>query len=285
MISAVLALILRIISNPFANFLQKKLATSYSSIMINCYVYFVLFICSVFYLIVSSTNIFNYNCYYWFLVLSSGLLCTLGSISLIKALELGEMSVLAPINSYKCLVGLFGGIIFLGEFPLLKEFLGLVLIIFGSVFVFGTLKDVGKFNLFKRKDIFLRFCALFCSGIEAVILKKIILLSSPILCFCWWCISGFIFSIVLMIIFKKEFKSINNIEILNIFGIAIGLGIMQLSTNIVFKYINVGLSLALFQMSGVIGVMMGYFFFKERNIVKKLIGSIIMIIGSCLIIK
>ena len=40
------------------------------------------------------------------LVLFAGLLCTLGNICLIKAINLGELSVLGPINSYKSIIGL-----------------------------------------------------------------------------------------------------------------------------------------------------------------------------------
>jgi len=43
-------------------------------------------------------------------------------------------------------------------------------------------------------------------------------------------------------------------------------------------------ALALFQLSGIISVGLGYAFFKERNIRKKLFGTVIMIIGAALII-
>ena len=59
---------------------------------------------------------------------------------------------------------------------------------------------------------------------------------------------------------------------------------MQYSTNIVFEKLNVGLSLALFQLSGIIAVILGYKVFKEGQFFKKIIGSIIMIVGSCFIL-
>ncbi len=59
---------------------------------------------------------------------------------------------------------------------------------------------------------------------------------------------------------------------------------MQYSTNIVFEKLNVGLSLALFQLSGIVAVILGYKFFNEGQLLKKIIGSIIMIAGSCLIL-
>jgi len=46
----------------------------------------------------------------------------------------------------------------------------------------------------------------------------------------------------------------------------------------------VGYALALFQLSGIVSVGLGYAFFKERNIRKKLLGTAIMIMGAVLII-
>lgn len=46
----------------------------------------------------------------------------------------------------------------------------------------------------------------------------------------------------------------------------------------------VGYALSLFQLSTIVSVLLGYRFFKERDIRKKLIGSAIMIIGSIVII-
>jgi drug/metabolite transporter (DMT)-like permease len=46
----------------------------------------------------------------------------------------------------------------------------------------------------------------------------------------------------------------------------------------------VGYALSLFQLSAIVSVLLGYGFFKERDISKKLIGSAIMIIGTIVII-
>ena len=66
--------------------------------------------------------------------------------------------------------------------------------------------------------------------------------------------------------------------------IALCAGIMQFSTNYVFERMDVGYALALFQLSLVLSVIFGFVFFKEKNIIKKLAGSFIMICGSVLII-
>ena len=282
MLTTIIALCLRITSNPAANAVQKILSEKHSAIMINLYAFGFL---SLFCLYPASLNNWSsYNLEYWNYVLLAGCLCTLGSICLIKALQYGEMSILGPINSYKCLVGLLFGYILLGEIPSIRGIIGTLLIIFGSWFIFDTVKTDGFFKILFRKDIFLRLCALFFTGFEAVVLKKIILLSSPKESLILWCFSGFIFTLLLAILFKVKLKKISKKDTLLTLLIAICLGIMQYSTNIVFEKINVGLSLALFQLSGIISILFGYFIFKEHRLRKKLLGTVIMIAGSCLIL-
>lgn len=282
MLGAYIALFFRITSNPLANAIQKKLAEKYSATLINLYSFGCLSLACMYPAFINNWSSYSYN--YWGYVILAGLLCTLGSICLIKALQCGEMSVLGPINSYKCIVGLIFGYILLGEIPSLKGLFGTLLIIIGSWFIFDTVKEGVSFKLLLRKDIILRFCALFFTGCEAAVLKKIILMSSPKESFILWCFSGFLFSIILAFLFKTKIRRLNLKNTLGTIGIAICLGIMQYSTNLVFQKLNVGLSLALFQLSSLISVFFGYLMFKEKDIIKKILGTLIMIFGSCLIL-
>lgn len=271
---------------------QKQLVQNKSALWVNLYSYLLLScfcLIAIFVLANGSINqiVFNwagFSLIFWGYVALAGFLCTLGSICLIKALEIGDMSVLGPINSYKCVVGLVLGIFLLGEIPSMTAIVGVLFIIFGSWFIFDTVENGFKLSLLLRKDISLRFCALLCTGCEAVILKKIILLSSIWQSFVLWCFSGLVFSGLLVLLFKKKFQPLNFKEFGKCLIIALSLGIMQYSTNFVFKHLNVGLSLALFQLSSIVAVVMGYKFFNEKQILKKLLGSCIMILGSCLIL-
>lgn len=282
MLLSLIALFFRIVSNPVANAAQKLLAKNHSAILINMWSFAVL---SIFCLYPASMNKWaGYDISFWGYVFGAGILCTFGSVCLIKALQYGEMSVLGPINSYKCLVGLVFGFFILGETPTVIALLGVVMIIFGSWYIFDTVDGGFNFKLLLRKDIFLRFCALFCTGCEAVVLKKIILLSSVLESFILWCFSGLLFSILLMILFRIKVTRFSNNESLWILVVAFCLGVMQLSTNIVFEKFNVGLSLALFQLSSILTVFLGYFMFKEGSFLKKLSGTVVMVIGSCLVL-
>lgn len=282
MFECLTALIIRILSNPLANLFQKKLTKTYPATLINLLAYAVLTLFCLYPLL--NNNWAQYNVNYWGYVGLAGMLCTLGSICLIKALQYGELSVLGPINSYKCIVGLVLGVFMLGEIPNFIDILGIILIIWGSWYIFDTVKGGFNFKLLLRKDIILRFCALFFTGCEAVVLKKIILLSSVRECFILWCVSGFIFSLILMFLLKVKFERFTPKDFGQVALVSLSLGLMQYSTNIVFKHLQVSLSLALFQLSGLVTVLAGYFVFREGSLVKKLIATIIMITGSCLIL-
>lgn len=290
MLETIVALVCRILSNPVANALQKQLVQKKSAILINWYSYLFLSLFCFLVSINSSSNIqivkefLTYGLDFWFYVALAGILCTLGSICLIKALQIGDMSVLGPINSYKSIVGLVFGVILLGEIPSITGLAGVLLIIAGSWFIFDTVDEGFSFKLFLRKDIILRFCALFFTGCEAAVLKKIILMSSVWESFILWCFSGFIFTLLIFLVFNVKIQLLTKKELIKCFFIALCLGVMQFSTNFVFEKMNVGLALALFQLSTLVSVILGYKIFQEQQILKKVLGSIIMIAGTCLIL-
>ncbi len=278
----IIFLIVRILSNPIANVFQKKLSVDNSSLTINFYTYFLLSLfCLPFVNLLFNQS---YSLYFWLIALFAGFLCTLGTLFLIKAINIGELSVIGPINSYKCVIGLIASIFMLKEMPSLLGIFGMGLIIWGSKFIFASSQEGFSINLFKRKDIQYRLLALLLTGIEAALLKKIIILSSVQVCFILWCFMGAFWSLILILTCKKRFTLAKNHNLYFVFYAALCLGLMQYSTNFVFEKMNVGYALALFQLSSLVTVFLGYEIFKEKNLKEKLIGTVIMIIGSCFII-
>lgn len=82
----------------------------------------------------------------------------------------------------------------------------------------------------------------------------------------------------------KEFKRIKIRDLFSYFYLVLCIGTMQYTTNYVFDHMEVGYALALFQGSTIVSIFLGYRIFKEENITKKLIGSVIMVAGSVMII-
>ena len=268
-ISGVLA---RIVSNSYLNVFQKILTNKDNKpSVVNFFTYLglsLLGICLIpfFNLNFSADLIMNFCI--------MGLLGALGNYYIIKALSIGELSSLAPINSYKPVVALVIAFFYLKEIPSLIAFVGILLIIIGTYLLhFG-----GQYN---KKAVFYRILALIFSGTEAVFIKKIILLTNIPTSFALWAISGLIFSFIFVFSSKHELKipSIKTLLLL-IFSV----GIMQYSTNFVFSKINVSYALALFQLSTLLSVFLGVNIFHEEGLKRKIIASLIMVIGALIII-
>jgi drug/metabolite transporter (DMT)-like permease len=287
-ILVLIAVALRIISNPLGNVFQKQLTSRGSNpLVVNFFTYLLLSLaCLLFSFSVEWSAL---PLTFWEYSVLAGISGALGNGFLVKALHKGELSVLGPINSYKSVIAITGGVIMLSEIPGLVGIIGIVLIIFGSYFVLDTTSERFSIALFKRSDIRYRLLAMILTAVEAVFIKKIIISSSSTIAFFSWCFFGALFSFILLFVYrinlKKELseniRSDNLIKYLLLIGCV---GTMQFSTNYTFAHMQVGYALSLFQLSTIISIFFGYRFFKEEDILKKTAGSLIMITGSILII-
>jgi uncharacterized membrane protein len=174
------AVLFRILSNPLGNVFQKQLTgVGYQPLVVNFLTYLIL--AFVYCLIALRFD--------WTLLPTSfGIYSILGGIAgavgngfLVKALEKGDLSVLGPINSYKAIVGILVGIVLLHEVPGFYGVLGIDIIVYGSYFVLDTAEEKFSFALLKKPEIQFRILAMILTAIEAVFIKKVILLSSTVI--------------------------------------------------------------------------------------------------------
>ncbi len=282
-----IAVLFRVLSNPLANVFQKGLtAADHHPLVVNFLTYLLLSLVSL--SILSFVQWPRLPAQFWVYSIAGGIVGALGNSFLVKALQKGELSVLGPINSYKSVVSIVVGIFLLGEIPNSRGLLGIALIIYGSYFVLDTTEERFSFRLLKKKEIQFRIWAMVLTAIEAVFGKKIILASSVMFAFFSWCLFGALFSFLLLFVYRikiaNEARKIRQ-PAMGKYLLLIGcIGTMQLTTIYVFHHMNVGYALALFQLSTIVSVLLGYRIFKERDISKKLVGSAIMIAGSVVII-
>ncbi len=281
------AIIVRILLNPFSNVIQKKLTLcGMHPFWLNFVSFFLLgTVCIVPAL---SVDWDSFGKMFWLYCVVAGLFCVLGNGFLVRALQLGDLSVLGPINSYKSVVGMIVGIFALGEIPNIWGMLGVVIIIFGSYFVLDTVNEKFSCKLLLRKEIRYRFWALVLTAIEAIFIKKIIGLSNPQVAFIVWCWFGAVLSLPLLPILRVkplvQLMQSNGKKLLLSVMLAATIGLTQWATNLVFDRMNVSYALALFQLSSIVSVLLGWRIFCEKNIVRKLLGGVIMIVGATLII-
>lgn len=282
-----IAVLLRILSNPLGNVFQKQLTKKGNHpLVVNFLTYLILSVGCIF--LAFNVKWLALPSEFWVYSLLGGLVGGVGNGFLVKALEHGDLSVLGPINSYKSVVGIIVGIFLLGELPNIWGIAGMALIIYGSYYVLDTTDDRFTWALLKRKEIQYRIWAMVLTAIEAVFIKKVILVSSTVISFISWCWFGAVFSFVLLLFYRHNLGSakrgISIPDAWQYLFLVICIGTMQFTTNYVFDHMEVGYALSLFQLSTIASVLLGYRIFQEKNIRKKLLGSAIMIIGSVVII-
>ena len=271
MFSLISMVLIRTFSNSYLNVFQKILTNKdESASIVNFFTYLGLTILGIIFChnIIFSASFLPH-------IFTMGFLGALGNYYIVKALSCGELSALAPINSYKPIIAMIIGFFLLNEIPNFIQFLGILLIISGTFLLKPT-------KVFFNKATLYRFIALILLGTEAIFIKKIILLSNINSTFLYWVIAGLIFSGIFAILSKHKIK-IKKENIKYQLALITTVAIMQYSTTYVFAKMNVAYALALFQLSTILSVFLGINIFKERGFLQKAIASTIMIIGAVII--
>jgi len=215
---------------------------------------------------------------------AGGIFGALGNYFLIRALSSGELSVLGPINAYKSLVAMVIAIFLAGEVPTIAGMFGIALLIFGSYVIFNTTDEGFSLKLLKRNDIKFRIYALIFTAIEAVFIKNVIVNSDVLTSFILWSLFGAFFAFVFALWGGEKIHPPGKSALSQLALIVLCAGVMQYSTNFVFERMNVSYALALFQLSAVLNVLLGWKIFREKDLIKKLAGSVIMVIGAGVLI-
>ena len=193
MLNLTFGILIRIFSNSYLNVFQKILTKNGEfSTVVNFYTYLGLMLIG---LAFCNKPIFSIEILPY--IITMGFLGALGNFFIIKALSCGELSTLAPINSYKPIVALIFGFFFLKEPPGIKEIFGIILIILGTLLL-------GNAKFLLNKSVAYRFIALVFSGTEAIFIKKVILLSNVSSAFLYWATIGLFFSLLLAFFSKHS---------------------------------------------------------------------------------
>jgi drug/metabolite transporter (DMT)-like permease len=288
-----LFVVTRIVANPLSNVFQKQLTRRAANpVFIIAAVHALLTLMCLPLLLVPGAVKLPLGTAVWMNMVICALLAVTGNVLLVHALKSSDLSVLGPINAYKSVVSLVLGIFLIGELPTWTGLAGVLLILAGSYFVVdgaaGQPRGNAFVRFFRERGIQLRFAALGLSATEAVFLKRAILLSSPLTTFVLWSVLGLPLAGAAIFLLLRE-KVNDDVLILRdnsrtYLSLAVTTGLMQLSTVLTFGKLQVGYSLALFQMSTLISVCLGYHYFQERQIRKRLAGSLVMVAGAVLIV-
>lgn len=281
----------RIVANPVSNVFQKQLAQQSANPVFIIGVTHVLLTIVALPLLPGALTP-GLDEAFWTSMTLSALLAVAGNVLLVYALRSTDLSILGPINAYKSVISLVLGIFLIGEFPTVAGVAGMLLIIAGSYFIVDRAVDQPRRNafvlFFRERGVQLRFAALAFSATEAVFLKRAILHSSPLTTFVLWCGLGVpIAAAAIALVLRAEVRgqlTVLRAHASTYLWLGVTTGLMQLTTLLTFGELHVGYSLALFQMSTLISVLLGYRFFQESNIRKRLLGSLVMVAGAVMIV-
>jgi drug/metabolite transporter (DMT)-like permease len=291
-------ILVRIFANPVANVFQKQLTQrSAHPLFIIAVVHAVLAALCLPYGVISGD--LHLAAGVWTNMLIAALLAVTGNVLLVYALSETDLSVLGPINAYKSVVSLVLGIFLIGERPTPIGLTGVLLIVAGSYFVIdrtasqplgpaATLRTHAFVRFFNKRGIQLRFAALFLSATEAIFLKRAIVQSAPVIVFVLWSVLGFAVAVAWVLVSVRRRLADQFVVLQQARGtfawLAVATGAMQLATVLTFRNLQVGYSLALFQLSTIVTVLLGRRYFAETNIGERLMGSIVMAAGAALIV-
>lgn len=286
-----LFVITRIVANPISNVFQKQLTQRAAHpIFIIGATHALLTLLALPFL--AGTRWAELGPAFWANIALCALLAVTGNVLLVYALRSTDLSVLGPINAYKAVLSLLLGLFLIGEIPTAFGLCGVLLILAGSYFVVDRAPDQPRgdafVRFFRERGVQLRFAALVFSATEAVFLKRAVLHSSPVITFLFWSLLGLPVAAAAVLLLLRGGVGPQMLVLRHrwrtYLWLAMTTGLMQLTTLLTFDKLQVGYSLALFQLSSLLSVLLGYRYFRERNIRRRLVGAAIMVAGAAMIV-
>ncbi|EGL53377.1 permease of the drug/metabolite transporter superfamily [Methylophaga aminisulfidivorans MP] len=286
----VLVVLSRLLFSAFSNVFQKQLThRGFDSLFIVFSAYIVLAVICLPLLFLFDP--FSLTATFWINIFFAALLDMAGTVYLVISLSKTDLSVFGPLNAYKVVVSMILAMIFIGEIPNLQGFFGVAVIVAGSYFLFPakTAQQSRIWTLLKDKGVQYRFLSILLFSIGTLPLKTAVVNGGALATTVFWCLLGLPLAAMTQWFFIKGklqenmTKAQANIQSFIYLGCLIFL--MQYMTMLVFSQLFVAYSLALFQLSMVLQVFLGYRIFNEQYIWRRLSACLVMVAGSLLVLN
>lgn len=222
----------------------------------------------------------------WLGVAGSTIIGVISTILYLKALRISDISLSLPMLSFTPLFLIGTSFIMVDEFPSHTGIIGILLIVGGS-YILNLDSGKGPLapfkSIWKNKGIMLMLAVSFLFSLGANFDKISLQNSSPIFAgaLSFLCIGSVFFAISL---FKAKNK-INALKKEAAYFIlpALCAVLMAVLMMTAMKYILVSYAISIKRISIVFTTLFGFLFFKEKHIMPRLIGSLVMVCGAMLI--
>lgn len=281
----------RIVSNPVSNVLQKQLAQrGVHPVAVIASAHLLLSLLAVPWLL--GTREYPTSLTFWGDLFLCAALAVASNVLLVYALRAADLSLLGPINAYKAVLSLGLGAVVLREIPTAWGLAGVGLILLGSYRLSDSAPTAGGetrlLRLWRNRGVQLRVAALVLSATEAVFLKRGLHAASPSFTLAAWAVAGLPFVALASVMWMRTSIPAQitalRCSLPTCLALAATTGLMQGTTLFTFDRLPVGYSLALFQTSALLSVLLGHRFFREGQLARRLTGCVFMVIGAGLIV-
>lgn len=282
-----LVIALRVISNPCSNALQKALGVAgWPSPVLLAFTHGLLGPVAMVILLRAGDSLGRE---FWMWSLASAVLAVAANWLIIEAVRRSDLSLLGPINAYKPWVSLLPSWFLLGELPRGTDWLGMGLVLLGSLVLGGgTSTAPGRsWGFFLDRGVQLRFLALVFSSAEAVTLRRAISMSEPLRAFAAWVLLGFLVAVPFAWKARAACPQDSGALLRGLpagLALAVTTGLMQSSTLVVLDSLPTGVALSFFQLSAILSVFLGRAFFREPQFGRRLAGACVMSAGAVVLV-
>lgn len=279
----------RLLFSTASNVYQKQLSNKgLHPLYITATAYFVLFVLAL--PLVSLVG-GSYNQSFWVNVFLAALLDAAGWIFLVTSLSRTDLSVFGPLNAYKVVISMLLAMVFLGEIPSIQGGVGIFIILMGSFLLLPAKTDGLKksLTLFAQdRGVQSRFLSILLFSVGTIFLKNAVVISTPLDTLVWWSLLGLPLILLANLLlatgeFSRNYKdSLDYWQVILLIGAMIF--IMQYFTLVLLSTMLVAYALALFQLAMVLQVFVGRHVFQEKHFLRRLMASLVMFAGSCMVI-
>ena len=220
-------------------------------------------------------------------LITGGLLNVVVTVLYMKAIKHSDLSITVPFITFTPLFLLISSPLILGEYPNIWGMSGVIIIVLGSYVMNLKYKSRSFFEPFKmllrEKGPRYMLVVAFLWSITANFDKMGIVNSSPL----FWVVSISVFLSVMMFLLLIVMSRSKIAQLKTHYKGLLPVGLFS-AASLIFQMLALNMTLVAYvisikRTSALMGVIFGYFVFKEKGIKQRLIGTIIMLIGVLMI--
>jgi drug/metabolite transporter (DMT)-like permease len=213
---------------------------------------------------------------------------TLGWVLYTKAVKIAPISLVLPFLALTPVFLIFTSFIILGEIPTILGFYGILLIVFGAYvlnitdFKKGFLEPFS--SIFRQRGCVYMIIVAFLFSITGSISKILVEESSPLLMSAIYLPVMAIAFFIIALFFARGKMTQLKTNFTSLLPIGIFYALMIIFHNFAIRLVIVPYMISIKRTSSIFSVLYGHFWFKEKNIRRRLAGALIMVVGAAVII-